>query len=152
MRRPSNRTSPEVGSISRRMHRPVVVLPLPDSPTRPKISPAPPCPEIGTEGIGLPSSIAVTDKTPDKDRVLWMTKKGASLGNVNGMGSAGREYVPGVIHRSDRMASTGLYSDGQKGVRRLTDPAPDYYIVGGFTQERRYIAGKLEVTPQKAAA
>ena len=25
----------------------------------------------------------------------------------------GREYVPGVIHRSDRMASTGLYDDGK---------------------------------------
>ena len=31
--------SPEVGSISRRMQRPVVVLPLPDSPTRPNVSP-----------------------------------------------------------------------------------------------------------------
>jgi predicted TIM-barrel fold metal-dependent hydrolase len=41
---------------------------------------------------------------------------------MNGMGSAGREYVPGEIHRSDRMASTGLYDDGRKGIRRLTDP------------------------------
>jgi hypothetical protein len=35
-----NRTEPEVGSISRSMHRPVVVLPLPDSPTSPKVSPS----------------------------------------------------------------------------------------------------------------
>ena len=53
---------------------------------------------------------------------VWVTKKGASLGNVNGMGSAGREYVPGRIHRADRMASTGLYEDGKKGIRRLSDP------------------------------
>lgn len=53
---------------------------------------------------------------------VWMTKKGASLGHVNGMGSAGREYVPGRIHRADRMASTGLYEDGKKGIRRLSDP------------------------------
>ena len=33
-------TSPEVGSISRRMQRPVVDLPQPDSPTRPSVSPA----------------------------------------------------------------------------------------------------------------
>src|SRR5262249_11193748 len=46
----------------------------------------------------------------------------ANLGLVNGMGSAGREYVPGKIHRSDRMASTGLYDDGKRGIRRLTDP------------------------------
>ena len=36
---PLNSTSPDVGSISRRMQRPVVVLPLPDSPTRPNVSP-----------------------------------------------------------------------------------------------------------------
>jgi predicted TIM-barrel fold metal-dependent hydrolase len=52
-----------------------------------------------------------------------MTKKGANLGRVNGMGSAGREYIPGKIHRSDRMASTGLYDDGKRGIRRLTEPA-----------------------------
>jgi predicted TIM-barrel fold metal-dependent hydrolase len=53
---------------------------------------------------------------------VWVTKKGASLGHVNGMGSAGREYVPGRIHRADRMASTGLYDDGKRGIRRLSDP------------------------------
>ena len=37
--RPLNRTSPDVGSTSRRMQRPVVVFPLPDSPTRPNVSP-----------------------------------------------------------------------------------------------------------------
>ena len=31
--------SPEVGSINRMRQRPVVVLPLPDSPTRPNVSP-----------------------------------------------------------------------------------------------------------------
>src|SRR5262245_57983764 len=54
---------------------------------------------------------------------MWVTKQGGTFGLVNGMGSAGREYVPGQIHRSDRMASTGLYDDGKKGIRRLTDPA-----------------------------
>src|SRR5438045_8764320 len=52
----------------------------------------------------------------------WVTKKGANLGLANGMGSAGREYVPGRIHRADRMAATGLYEDGKKGIRRLSDP------------------------------
>ena len=37
--RPSNQTSPAVGSISRRMQRPVVDLPEPDSPTSPSVSP-----------------------------------------------------------------------------------------------------------------
>jgi len=61
----------------------------------------------------------VTDG-PDGPR--WVSRNGAQFGLVNGMGSAGRKYVPGEIHRSDRMASTGLFEDGQKGIRRLTDP------------------------------
>ena len=52
----------------------------------------------------------------------WVTNKGASLGLACGMGSAGREYIPGRIHRSDRMASTGLYEDGKRGIRRLSEP------------------------------
>jgi uncharacterized protein len=51
----------------------------------------------------------------------WVTKSGASFGLDAGMGSAGRQYVAGAIHRSDRMASTGLYDDEQKKIRRLTD-------------------------------
>ena len=61
----------------------------------------------------------VTDTRRGKQ---WVSNKGAKFGLMNGMGSAGREYVPGQIHRSDRMASTGLYDDGRKGIRRLTDP------------------------------
>jgi predicted TIM-barrel fold metal-dependent hydrolase len=52
----------------------------------------------------------------------WVTTKGASLGLACGMGSAGREYTPGRIHRADRMAATGLYEDGKRGIRRLADP------------------------------
>ena len=36
---PSNRMEPAVGSIRRRISRPTVVLPQPDSPTRPRLSP-----------------------------------------------------------------------------------------------------------------
>ncbi|HZK89617.1 MAG TPA: amidohydrolase family protein [Stellaceae bacterium] len=52
----------------------------------------------------------------------WVTKNGSSFGLDTGMGSAGRKYEPGKIHRSDRMASTGLYADEQRRVRRLTNP------------------------------
>ena len=70
------------------------------------------------------ASAAMRDRMPyvDPSGPQWTTKKGAKLGRPNGMGSAGREYVPGVIHRADRMASTGLYEDGKRGIRRLTDP------------------------------
>ncbi len=53
---------------------------------------------------------------------VWVSRNGAYFGLQNGMGSAGREYVPGQISRADRMAETGLYDDGKKGIRRLTDP------------------------------
>jgi len=52
----------------------------------------------------------------------WVTKNGASFGLDCGMGSAGRLYEPGKIHRSDRMASTGLYDPKQQKIRRLTNP------------------------------
>lgn len=70
---------------------------------------------------------ALKDRMPfvDKDeqgRDVWVSRSGAYFGLVNGMGSAGREYVPGQIHRSDRMAEQGLYEDGRKGIRRLTEP------------------------------
>ena len=60
--------------------------------------------------------------TDGPDGAHWVSRGGAAFGLQNGMGSAGRKYVPGQIHRSDRMAETGLYDDGAKGIRRLTDP------------------------------
>jgi len=60
--------------------------------------------------------------TNGEDGPQWVSRSGSNFGLVNGMGSAGRLYVPGQIHRSDRMASTGLYEDGRRGIRRLTDP------------------------------
>ena len=53
---------------------------------------------------------------------VWVSNSGAQFGLRNGMGSGGREYIPGQIHRSDRMAAEGLFEDGKKGIRRLTDP------------------------------
>src|SRR4030088_2749568 len=68
---------------------------------------------------------ALKDRMPyvveGRKGLQWVAKNGAKFGLVNGVGSAGRQYVPGEIHRSDRMASTGLYDDGRKGIRRLTD-------------------------------
>jgi predicted TIM-barrel fold metal-dependent hydrolase len=72
------------------------------------------------------STAALRDRMPYVEEgptgKQWVSKSGAKFGLMNGMGSAGREYVPGQIHRSDRMASTGLFDDGKKGIRRLTEP------------------------------
>src|SRR5438309_7787507 len=81
----------------------------------------------------LPPDLFVQNASPDmRERMprvvdgpkgpTWTTKAGANLGLACGMGSAGRQYVPGKIHRADRMAATGLYEDGKRGIRRLTDP------------------------------
>ena len=55
---------------------------------------------------------ALKDRMPyvaeGRKGLQWVAKTGAKFGLVNGMGSAARQYVPGEIHRSDRMASTGL--------------------------------------------
>ena len=52
----------------------------------------------------------------------WVARNGASFGLVAGVGSAGRKYEPGKQHRADRMAETGLYEAGLKGIRRPGDP------------------------------
>jgi uncharacterized protein len=79
-------------------------------------------PELFTEN----ASAAMKDRMPhvtDGPRGKeWVTKSGASFGLMNGMGSAGRLYEPGKIHRADRMASQGIYEDGKNGIRRMTDP------------------------------
>jgi len=52
----------------------------------------------------------------------WTAKNGANFGLVNGVGPTGQPYVKGKQARVDRMAETGLYEDGRKGIRRVSDP------------------------------
>jgi predicted TIM-barrel fold metal-dependent hydrolase len=60
------------------------------------------------------------EDTPDGR--IWKSAQGTSLGLAGGMGSAGRSYVPGEIHRSDRMAEQGLYRDQSRGIMRPAIP------------------------------
>jgi len=72
------------------------------------------------------ASAAMKDRMPyvteGPDGPYWTTKKGAGLGLVGGLGSSGQKYVPGQNQRVDVMASTGLFADGRKGIRRPADP------------------------------
>ena len=52
----------------------------------------------------------------------WVSKKGRDVRPRKRHGIRRARIRAGRIHRSDRMAETGLYSDGKKGIRRLTDP------------------------------
>jgi len=72
------------------------------------------------------ASAAMKDRMPyvteGPDGPYWTTKKGSGLGLVGGLGSSGQKYVPGQNQRVDVMASTGLFADGRKGIRRPADP------------------------------
>ena len=52
----------------------------------------------------------------------WMARNGATFGFKNGVGPSGAKFVPGKHHRVDVMAETGLYADGAKDIRRVSDP------------------------------
>ena len=53
---------------------------------------------------------------------MWVAKNGATFGLKNGVGPGGSKYVPGKHRRVDVMAETGLFADGAKDIRRVTDP------------------------------
>jgi predicted TIM-barrel fold metal-dependent hydrolase len=60
--------------------------------------------------------------TDGPDGPHWTCKNGTSFGLVGGVGPGGQKLVPGQNYRVDKMAETGLYTDGKKGIRRPTDP------------------------------
>src|SRR6185437_3952219 len=52
----------------------------------------------------------------------WVANNGATFGLAGGVGASGTKHIPGKQLRVDKMAETGLYEDGKKGIRRPTDP------------------------------
>ena len=72
------------------------------------------------------ASAAMRDRMPfvvdGPDGPQWTCKNGASFGLVGGVGPSGQKLVPGQNYRVDKMAETGLYEDGRRGIRRPTDP------------------------------
>ncbi len=76
------------------------------------------------------------EDTPEGPR--WTSHAGLHLGYANALGATGRLYQPGKSERADRMAEEGLFSDGAKGIRRVSDPALRIQ-----TQDRDQIDGEL---------
>lgn len=81
----------------------------------------------------LPPGLFVSEASSEfKDRVphvvdgpdgpYWIDGDGTRFGLVNGVSGLGDKYIKGKHHRVDRMAATGLYEDGKKGIRRVGDP------------------------------
>jgi len=60
--------------------------------------------------------------TDGPDGPMWVTKGGANFGLKNGVGPSGAKLVPGQNRRVDIMAETGLFADGAKDIRRVSDP------------------------------
>jgi predicted TIM-barrel fold metal-dependent hydrolase len=58
--------------------------------------------------------------SPDGPR--WVAKNGAGFGLKNMVGPSGAPFVPGQNYRVDKMAETGLFEDGKKDIRRVSDP------------------------------
>jgi predicted TIM-barrel fold metal-dependent hydrolase len=78
------------------------------------------------------ASRAMKDRMPfvinGPDGPAWVTADGANLGLANGIGSnpggvtARRKIIPGEDRRLDRIAETGLFADGARGIFRPTTP------------------------------
>jgi predicted TIM-barrel fold metal-dependent hydrolase len=58
--------------------------------------------------------------SPDGPR--WVAKNGAGFGFKNAVGPSGAPFVPGQNQRVDKMAATGMFEDGKKDIRRVSDP------------------------------
>jgi uncharacterized protein len=79
-------------------------------------------PDLFTANATAPMKPRMPFVTDGPDGPYWTSKNGTSFGLMNGVGPAGAKYVPGMHHRVDIMANTGLYEDGKKGIRRPSDP------------------------------
>jgi predicted TIM-barrel fold metal-dependent hydrolase len=79
-------------------------------------------PDLFTANAAAAFRARVPYVTDGPDGPYWTCRNGTSLGLVNGVGPSGQKYVPGSHHRADVMASTGLYDDGKRGIRRVSDP------------------------------
>src|SRR5271156_6665679 len=60
------------------------------------------------------------EDTPKGPR--WTTRSGLHLGFACGLGASGRPYEPGKHDRADKMAAEGLFADGMRGVRPISEP------------------------------
>src|SRR2546422_259022 len=105
---PSNFTAPEVMSIILRMARPVVLLPQPDSPTRPRVSPRRTSNDTPSTAFTLPTwrrttAPAITGKWTFRS-VTSRTMSGAELG----MEMAGGQMVGRALDQQGAMVAAEI--------------------------------------------
>src|SRR5688572_24476916 len=110
MSSPSNFTSPEVMSIILRMASPVVLLPQPDSPTRPKVSPRRTSNDTPSTAFTLPTwrrmtAPAMTGKWTFRSLTSRTISVPVVSGAELGMEMAGREMIGSAPHQHRALAA-----------------------------------------------
>jgi predicted TIM-barrel fold metal-dependent hydrolase len=79
-------------------------------------------PDLFTANAGAAMKARMPYVADGPDGPHWTCRNGRSFGLAGGVGPAGQKLVPGMNHRVDAMAATGLYEDYRQGIRRPTDP------------------------------
>ncbi len=88
--RPSKVTLPAVASASRRMTRPAVVLPEPDSPTSPSVSPRRISKSIAVDRLDV-GDVALQDAGGDREVLAQVAHDDQVVGSARRDGAVGRE-------------------------------------------------------------
>src|ERR1700682_2501485 len=118
--RPSNLISPDVGSMRRRIVRPVVVLPHPDSPTTPRVSPRAAC--------TAPTWRENTPFLMGKDFLRWLTESSGTAPFMRPLlllpprAACGDCYVAPARSRGDSATRGWRRPDRATDARARTDP------------------------------
>ena len=86
-----NRISPLVGDIARRMQRAVVVLPQPDSPTRPSVSPSRIVKLTSSTAATAPTTLRFHPRRIGNDFRRWRTSR-SQRGRAHGSTASSRLY------------------------------------------------------------
>src|SRR5688500_10337605 len=129
----SNQTSPEVGSINRRMVRPVVDLPQPDSPTSPSVSPG-----MTSNDTSSTAWTRATSRESSPPRIGKYFLRFRTLRRGSAMGWTSVEEAGHLVawpHFLERRCVVEVHGFGQRAAGREAAARP------GVAAERRHRAG-----------
>ena len=130
--RPSNRTEPEVAGRSRRISRASVLLPEPDSPTRPSTSPRWMSRSTPSTAVSRLFGLPTTSRSTTKCLVRPLTETKGSDGEGSGVeaaelmvGGDGDERRVLLLAAGDAVGAAGGEAAGGRQVGELGDAARD---------------------------
>src|SRR5262245_8098014 len=136
--RPWKLTSPDVGSISRRIERPVVDLPQPDSPTRPSVSPA-----MMSNDTSSTAWTRATSRENSPPRIGKYFLRFLTFSKASGMAGPSVEEAGHLVARPDFFEWWRVFKMhrlGERAARR--EPAPGLDVAA---QSRHGARNRLEL-------